>query len=76
VQYLAPNHTAAFNLDHTIKPSQIRNTELQNGNKVSYKQSWRALKKIEKEILDDETASFKKIPFFLENLSQADPQAY
>jgi hypothetical protein len=76
VQYLAPNHTASFNLDHTMKPSQICNTELQNGNQISYMQSWRALKIIETNVFDDEAESFKKIPFFLEHLSQADPQAY
>src|SRR5215471_21681285 len=76
VRYLAPNHIASFNLDHTIKPSQIRNTELQDGNRVSYKQSWRALKKVEKQIFGDETESFKKILSFLKHLSQADPQAY
>jgi MuDR family transposase len=76
VQYLAPNHTAAFSIDHTIKPSQICNIELQNGNQVSYKQSWRALKKIEQQILGDEAECFKKISFFLEHLSQADSQAY
>jgi len=47
VQYLAPNHIAAFDLDHTMKPKQIRNAELQNGNQVSYKQSHRALKAVE-----------------------------
>jgi len=36
----------------------------------------RALKKIEKQVFDDETESFKKIPSFLENLSQVDPRAY
>ena len=75
VQYLTPNHTASFNLDHTIRPSQILNTELQNGNQISYKQSWRALKEIEKQIFGDEAESFKKIPS-LENLSKIDPQAY
>jgi len=76
VQYLAPNHIAAFDLDHTMKPKQIRNAELQNGNQVSYKQSHRALKAVETRVLDDETEFFKKIPSFLEHLSQADPQAY
>jgi hypothetical protein len=76
VRYLAPNHTAAFNLDHTIKPSQIRNTELQNGNQVSYKQTWHALQIIGKQIFGDEAEFFKKIPSFLKYLSQADPQAY
>src|SRR5436190_24172694 len=76
VQYLTPNHTASFNLDHTIKPDQIRNTELQDGNRISYKQSWHVLKQIEKQVFGDETESFKRIPFFLKNLSQVDPQAY
>src|SRR5436189_3069547 len=76
VQYLASNYMASFNLDHTIKPKQILNTELQNGNQISYTQSWRVLKKIENQVFGDEAESFKKIPSFLENLSQVDPQAY
>ena len=76
IQYLASNHMASFNLDHTMKPCQIRNTELQNSNQVSYQQSWHALKIVEKQILDDETKLFKKIFFFLENLFQIDSQAY
>jgi hypothetical protein len=76
VEYLAPNHLASFNLDHTMKPSQILNTKLQSGNRISYMQSWRTLKKVEEQILGDEAESFKKIPSFLEHLSQADPQAY
>ena len=67
---------ALFNLDHTIKPNQICNAELQNGNKINYKQSWHALKKIERQIFDNETESFKKIFFFLKHLSQADSQIY
>ena len=67
---------ASFNLDHTIKLKQILNTELQNGNQISYTQSWRVLKKVENQVFGDEAESFKRIPFFLENLSQADPQAY
>ena len=73
---MTSNHTASFNLDHTIKPDQIRNTELQDGNQISYKQSWRALKEIEKQVFGDEAESFKRIPSFLENLSQVDPQTY
>ena len=69
VQYLASNHTAAFNIDHIIKPSQIRNVKLQNGNQVTYKQSWRTLKKIEQRVLSDEAKFFKEIPFFLNHLS-------
>jgi zinc finger SWIM domain-containing protein 3 len=76
VQYLTPNHTASFNLDRAIKPKQISTSELQNGNQISYNQSWRALEEIKKQIFGDEAESFKKIPSFLENLSQVDPQAY
>jgi len=59
-----------------MKPKQILNTELQNGNRISYNQSWRVLKKVENQVFGDEAESFKKIPSFLENLSQVDPQAY
>jgi len=76
VQYLTSNHIAAFDLDHTMKPKQIRNTELQNGNQVSYLQSHQTLKAVETQVLGDEAESFKKIPFFLEHLSQTDSQAY
>ena len=67
---------AAFNLNHVMKPSQIHNTELQNGNQIYYLQLWHALKKIEKQVFGNEAESFKKIPFFLKNLSQIDLQAY
>ena len=59
-----------------MKSKQIRNAELQNGNQVSYRQSHQALKAVETQVLGDETESFKKIPSFLEHLSQTDPQAY
>ena len=67
---------AIFNVDYTIQPNQIRNTELQNGNQIRYQQSWRALKTVKKLILGDKTELFKKIPSFLENLSQVDPLVY
>ena len=45
---------ASFNLNRTIKPKQILNTELQNGNQISYTQSWRVLKKVENQIFNNE----------------------
>ena len=59
-----------------MKPKQIRNAELQNGNQVSYKQSHWILKAVETQVLDDETKFFKKISFFLEHLFQTDSQVY
>lgn len=71
---MASNHAAAFNLNRAMKPNQIRNSELlQNGNRISCQQSWRALKQIEIQVFDDEAESFKKISSFLQ---KADPQAY
>lgn len=76
VEYLIVNHVAAFNLNHAIKPDQICNTELQNGNQIYYLQSWHALKEIEKQVFGNKTEFFKKIPSFLKNFLQVDPQAY
>ena len=59
-----------------MKSKQIHNTELQNDNQVSYKQSHQALKAVETWVLDDETEFFKKISFFLEHLSQTNSQVY
>ena len=59
-----------------MKPKQILNTELQNSNQISYNQLWHVLKKVKNQVFGDETESFKKIPSFLKNLSQVDPQAY
>ena len=67
---------ASFNLDRIIKSKQILNTELQNGNQISYTQSWRVLKKVENQVFNNEAKFFKKISLFLKNLSQVNPQAY
>jgi MuDR family transposase len=59
VRYLASNHVDSFKLDPTMKPSRIRLVEDLNGNEISYMQSWRALRKIKRLTLDNETASSK-----------------
>ena len=65
VQYLTSNHAASFNVNRSLNPSQIRTTELLHGNHISYKQAWRARKKIEAQVFGEEGESFKKIPSFL-----------
>ena len=55
-----------------MKPKQIHNTELQNDNQVSYKQSHQTLKAVKTQMLDNETEFFKKISFFLKYLFQTD----
>jgi hypothetical protein len=40
-------------MDCTMKPNQIRNRELRDGNNINYLQSWRTLKKIESQVFDD-----------------------
>ena len=39
VQYLTANHVKTFNLDHTMKSSQIHDIKLQNDNQINYLQS-------------------------------------
>jgi hypothetical protein len=77
VAYLAPHHRASVIDNRNITVAQIRSNErLQHGNNVSYKQAYRTVQTIRKEIDGNEAEGFAKFPAYVQAFLDADVDNY
>jgi zinc finger SWIM domain-containing protein 3 len=77
VAYLAPHHKASVIDNRNITVAQIRSNErLQHGNNVSYKQAYRTVQTLRKEIEGCEAEGFAKFPAYVQAFLDADVDNY
>lgn len=60
VKYLSEKHHEAFSVNPNLKPADIKRLELEQGNRVTFKQAWRTLKCVKQDFGLEERPPPKK----------------